>query len=72
MDWRRFLLFNALGGALWVLVWCLLGFFLGAHVGDVAALAHHFGMAGVAVAAAIVLAVVWLKWPRGRQQRWLS
>ena len=39
----------------------------GAHVGDVAALAHHFGMAGVAVAATIVLAVVWLKWPRGRQ-----
>jgi membrane protein DedA with SNARE-associated domain len=67
MEWRRFLLFNALGGALWVLVWCLLGFFLGAHVGDVAALAHHFGMAGVAVVATIILAVVWLKWLRGRQ-----
>jgi membrane protein DedA with SNARE-associated domain len=33
-------LFNAVGGALWVLVWSLLGFYLGAHVGDIAELAH--------------------------------
>ena len=50
-----------------VLVWSLLGFYLGAHVGDIAALAHDFGMVGAAVAAAVIAAVAWLKWPRGRQ-----
>ena len=71
MEWRRFLLFNALGGALWVLVWSLLGFYLGAHVGDLAALAHDFGMVGAAVAAAVVATVAWLKWPRrGQHRRW--
>jgi membrane protein DedA with SNARE-associated domain len=67
MEWPRFLLFNALGGALWVLVWSLLGFYLGAHVGDIAELAHDFGMVGAAVAAAVVAAVAWLKWRRRRQ-----
>jgi membrane protein DedA with SNARE-associated domain len=60
-------LFNAVGGALWVLVWSLLGFYLGAHVGDIAELAHDFGMVGAAVAAAVVAAVAWLKWRRRRQ-----
>jgi membrane protein DedA with SNARE-associated domain len=67
MEWRRFLLFNAMGGALWVLVWSLAGFYLGAHVGDLAALAHDFGMVGAAVALAVVAAVVWLRWPRQRR-----
>ena len=35
MDWRRFLVFNALGGALWVLVWTIFGFYLGEHGADI-------------------------------------
>ena len=31
MDWRQFLIFNALGGALWVLVWGFAGFYLGEY-----------------------------------------
>src|SRR5262249_24835633 len=32
MDWRRFLLFNALGAALWVGLWVLGAFYLGEHM----------------------------------------
>lgn len=32
MHWRRFLAFNALGAALWVGVWCSVGYFSGSHI----------------------------------------
>jgi len=34
MEWSRFLFFNALGGALWVSVWSLAGYYLGKHLSD--------------------------------------
>src|SRR4029077_11262428 len=46
MDWWRFLFFNALGCALWVLTWGLAGFYLGEHVADITRLPHHFGVVG--------------------------
>ena len=44
----KFLLFNALGGALWVGVWVSAGYYFGLHGKDVAALAHELGYAGLA------------------------
>ena len=38
MDWRKFLLFNALGGALWVSVWTMAGLYLSLHGVDIAVL----------------------------------
>jgi membrane protein DedA with SNARE-associated domain len=32
MPWRRFLAFNALGAALWVGLWCTLGYVAGDHI----------------------------------------
>ena len=32
MPWRRFLLFNAIGGSLWVTVWSALGYLAGSHI----------------------------------------
>jgi membrane protein DedA with SNARE-associated domain len=32
MLWRRFLAFNAIGAALWVSVWCTVGYFGGSHI----------------------------------------
>jgi membrane protein DedA with SNARE-associated domain len=55
MDWRRFLIFNALGGALWVLVWTAAGYYLGSHGSEIAALAHKVGFAG---AIAVVVALI--------------
>jgi membrane protein DedA with SNARE-associated domain len=46
MNWWTFLLFNALGCALWVAGWGLAGFYFGAHVSKITALVHHFGLSG--------------------------
>ncbi|MFI1167279.1 DedA family protein [Streptomyces sp. NPDC020801] len=35
MPWRRFLVFNALGAALWVGLWLTLAYFAGTHIGAV-------------------------------------
>ena len=32
MRWSRFLLFNAIGAALWVAVWTSIGYFSGSHI----------------------------------------
>ena len=63
MEWKRFLIFNALGGALWVLLWTLAGFYLGEHVSDIKVIAHdleHAGMIlGVGVLIAALLYIIW-------------
>jgi membrane protein DedA with SNARE-associated domain len=55
MDWWRFLLFNALGCALWVLTWGLAGFYLGEHVADITRLAHGLGLIGAIIVAILVI-----------------
>lgn len=35
MPWLRFLAFNALGAALWVTVWTVLGYTAGAYIGEI-------------------------------------
>jgi membrane protein DedA with SNARE-associated domain len=58
MDWKRFLLFNALGGALWVMVWTLAGFYLGTHVTDIHQIAHDLEHAGAILGAGVVIAML--------------
>ena len=66
MEWRRFLLCNALGAALWVALWVLGSFYLGEHISAITRMAHHVGIAaGVAVAVALLMGFVFL-WRRGR------
>ena len=55
MDWRRFLVLNALGGALWVLVWGFAGFYLGEHLSNITTFARDLGMLGALVIAAILV-----------------
>ena len=43
MRWRRFLIYNALGAALWVLAWSSVGYFSGSHLDTVYAEATRFG-----------------------------
>jgi membrane protein DedA with SNARE-associated domain len=57
MDWRRFLAFNALGGALWVLAWSMAGFYLGRHGAHIAEVVHKLGYLG-AMFAAIALTLI--------------
>jgi membrane protein DedA with SNARE-associated domain len=55
MNWWRFLLFNALGAALWVATWVLGAFYLGEHASGIARLARHVGVVGGLLAAAVLL-----------------
>jgi membrane protein DedA with SNARE-associated domain len=65
MDWRRFLIFNALGGALWVLFWGFAGFFLGEHISKISSLARDFGLAGAIIVIAILVVALLYAWRRG-------
>jgi membrane protein DedA with SNARE-associated domain len=59
MAWRRFLVFNALGAALWVALWVLGTFYLGEHMSTIVLLAHRGGIvAGVLAAVALLVALV--------------
>jgi membrane protein DedA with SNARE-associated domain len=58
MEWRRFLTFNALGGALWVTVWTLAGFYLGAHVSNIGAVAHDLEDAGAILGLGVLIAAL--------------
>lgn len=65
MPWRKFLLFNALGGAAWVLTWTVVGYYVGLHGAGIAALMHQVGYAGVIVALVAVCAVLaFMYWRR--------
>jgi len=64
MPWRRFLLFNALGAALWVATWTSIGYLAGSHVETISRYFTYF-----AVAAAVVI-VAFLLWHlRHRRKR---
>jgi membrane protein DedA with SNARE-associated domain len=58
MDWWRFLLFNAIGCALWVLTWGLVGYYLGEHVSNITKIAHGFGLLGAIIIAVLVIGAI--------------
>jgi membrane protein DedA with SNARE-associated domain len=58
MDWKRFLIFNALGGALWVSVWTVAGVYVGAHVSDVRVIAHDLEHVGAIVVIGVLIAAL--------------
>ncbi len=66
MPWRRFVLFNALGAALWVGVWTTIGDTAGGHI-DV--LYHQFSRYEIYLAVAVVaLILAYAAWKlRGRR-----
>lgn len=53
IRWPRFLLFNAIGAALWVAVWCTIGYAFGSHIDAV-----YSALTGVELYLAIGLVVV--------------
>ena len=57
MHWRRFLIFNTIGAALWVGVWVSLGYFSGSHIDAIYADAQRYS-AYLALAAALFIAAV--------------
>lgn len=67
MDWRKFLAFNALGGALWVLAWSLAGFYLGENLTNITSIAYH--LEGIGAIFAVVAIIIAIAYTRHRQQR---
>ena len=57
MSWWRFLLFNAIGAALWVAVWVFAATYFAEHTAFIARLAHHKAIAIVLVITCIILVV---------------
>jgi membrane protein DedA with SNARE-associated domain len=43
MHWAKFVLFNAIGAALWVAVWTTVGYTSGSHINSVYAAATRYG-----------------------------
>ena len=63
MHWTRFLIFNAIGAALWVAVWTSVGYFSGSHIDTIYSTATRYSTylaigAGVLVLVLIVRHVV--------------
>jgi membrane protein DedA with SNARE-associated domain len=61
MDWRRFLLCNAVGGALWVMVWVFASVYFAERISVVTGLRYHTKIIGsvlVAIALIVVLTLV--------------
>lgn len=57
MTWRRFLVFNALGAALWVGTWSAVGYFAGNHITVIYEQVTRYSLY-VAIAIAVVLVVL--------------
>jgi membrane protein DedA with SNARE-associated domain len=62
MHWLRFLAFNALGGAAWVLVWSMAGYYIGSHGIDIAAALRKLGIVGTIVASITLVAALIYLW----------
>ncbi|MDC7786955.1 DedA family protein [Rhodoplanes sp. TEM] len=64
MEWRRFLVFNAIGAALWVGLWMTLGWLVGEHAAALLAAARRFRPALVVVVALVAAAAGAVWWRR--------
>jgi membrane protein DedA with SNARE-associated domain len=69
MRWSRFLVFNAIGAALWVAVWTSVGYFSGSHIdaiySDATRYSTYFGI----VVGAMLLAYISRRVMRNRRAR---
>ena len=70
MHWRRFVVFNALGAALWVGTWVTLGYVAGNHIGTIYHYITQYSLYAL-IAAAVLLAtfIVWHLLRRRRRRR---
>jgi membrane protein DedA with SNARE-associated domain len=65
MHWRRFVVFNAIGAALWVAVWASVGYFSGSHIDSIYRTATQYE-----TYFAIAVGVLLLAWIGRRLWRW--
>ena len=66
MPWPRFLLYNAVGAALWTTVWGVGAYIVGHHMAAVLPWVHRFGFAAIALGAVAVVVLVAIRYMRAR------
>jgi membrane protein DedA with SNARE-associated domain len=69
MPWRRFLVFNAIGAALWVGVWTAIGYFSGSHIDEIYRAATRYSTYLLAALGVLVVAYVARRLVRRRRDR---
>ena len=69
MHWARFLLFNAIGAALWVGVWTSVGYFSGSHIDTIYNTATRYSTYLAIIFGAVVLALIARRVMRRRRER---
>ncbi|MFJ5228814.1 DedA family protein [Kitasatospora sp. NPDC088391] len=69
MPWRRFMLANAVGAALWAGVWTAVGYFAGSNIDTLYRQAVRYQVLLFAVVAALVLLLAVRAWLRRRRRR---
>jgi membrane protein DedA with SNARE-associated domain len=58
MRWRRFLLYNSVGAALWVGTWVSLGYVAGDHIGPIYRAVMEYGVYAIALLAVVLLGAI--------------
>jgi membrane protein DedA with SNARE-associated domain len=69
IHWAKFLVFNAIGAALWVAVWTSVGYFSGSHINAIYDTATRYSMyLAIALGALLIAYIVWrvVRFRRGR------
>ncbi len=69
MPWPKFLLYNAIGAALWTAVWGFGAYLAGHHMAAVLPWVHRFGYAAIAIVALAVVVAVAVRFAKRRRQR---
>ena len=69
MHWRRFLLFNAIGAALWVGVWVTIGYVSGSHIDSIYATAIRYDAYVGATVVVLLIAYIARRVIRRRRAR---
>ena len=70
IAWTRFLVFNALGAALWVVVWTSIGYFSGSHIDTIYRYATRYDTyLAIAAGVAALAFIGWRVWRARRRRR---
>jgi membrane protein DedA with SNARE-associated domain len=69
MHWAKFLVFNALGAALWVIVWTSVGYFSGSHISTIYRDATRYDTYLAVAIAILILAYILRRLSKRRDRR---
>jgi membrane protein DedA with SNARE-associated domain len=69
MPFPKFLLYNAIGAALWVGVWSSAGYFAGNHLDAIEGVIHRYSNVALIAAVVLVAAYVWIHLRRRRKRK---